>query len=192
MRLFEILLIAVGVSFDIFARIICLSSSYSKIDRKKVAIYGTVFSIWQLIALALGDITIEAIKLTGMTHANSNMLHFIAIVILATLAIWMLVAGIKGENVVECRNDDVSIVSAIKSGLEIGIRTFFVGVAFGAFETDLVIELPVLIFIAIVMTCCGLYIGYRYGYGFRNKAYFIGSAFLIGTDVFVFCNAFGL
>lgn len=190
MEIFEIILIAIGVSFDIFARIICISSSYSKIDYKKMLSHGIVFTLWQLVSLALGYYSIEVITDLKIATENSHILHLIAIVIIITLAIRMIIAGARHDMVVEHRIDTLSVWEIIKSGLAIGIRTYFVGMAFEAFETNFGIEVLLLMVAALLMTYAGLHFGYRYGYEFKNKAYYIGSAFLICAGACVGYQAF--
>lgn len=190
MKLFEIGLVSIGVSFDIFARIICLSSSYARIDYKKMISHIGAFLLWELAALCAGFYSVEGLLIAGATERESTEMKLMAIIILAVLTFRMLSMGIRGERVTESRRDRVSFADVLKSGIAIAIRTYFIGVAFAACNTNLKFELLILLIVALFTIYLGLHVGYRYGYVFRNKAYFLGSAFLLGTDMSILLRFF--
>lgn len=190
MRTFETILIALGMSQEIFARVICESATYAKVDRKKLGLYSLAFAIWEFGALAIGYYTVEAVEYLGIVQPGSQTLHLIAVLIIMGQAINMIRRGIKNEIVLERRRDDISFAELMKANLYFGFRTYLIGIAFDACNSALGIELFSLIVAALLAAISALYIGYRYGYSFKNKAYFIGGALLIGTDIMMSARFF--
>lgn len=190
MRTFETILIALGMSQEIFARVICESATYAKVDRKKLGIYSLAFAIWEFGALAIGYYSVELVEYLGIVQPGSKTLHLVAVLIILSQAINMIRRGIKNEIVLERRRDNISLAELMKANLYFGFRTYLIGIAFDACNSSLGIELFSLIVAALLAAISALYIGYRYGYSFKNKAYFIGSFLLISTDILMSARFF--
>ena len=54
MNLGEVLLIAVGLSLDVFAVVICRGALVARIEKKRLLLLSAVFAVWQVGALVIG------------------------------------------------------------------------------------------------------------------------------------------
>jgi len=186
MNVIEIVLIAVGISLDIFGYTVCQSASYAKLDRKKLGFYSSSFAIWEFFSLVLGYFSVELLIHTQITDSGSQELNLLAVIILLIMAIRMFLVGLRKETIIERRKDDVRLLSIMHNFFFIGLRTYLVGFAFAACETCFGMELLILMIIGILTVLLGLYIGYRYGFEIRNKTYFMGAILLLGMDIIIF------
>ena len=56
LNLGEVLLIAVGLSLDVFAVVICRGALLSRIEKKRLLLLSAIFALWQVGALLAGSL----------------------------------------------------------------------------------------------------------------------------------------
>jgi len=178
MGVFELFFIAVAMSCEIFAKTICESSSYVKVDKNKLLISGFAFGIWEILALILGYYTIDLLIYTGVAKAESSMIYLISVVIMLILSVHLLIIGIKRNIVIEHRLEHIKLMNMLTDNAKIGFRTYLMGIALAACGTNLFMEIGMIMVVSLIIVVGGLYIGYRYGYGSKGKVCCAGAIIL--------------
>lgn len=185
MSLAEIILIAIGLSLDIFAWVLCKSACFSRIDRRKMGALLGAFLCWELLALTTGYYSSHFMMYLGLFHDKRGLswMEFLAVLIFAVLSLRMLRKAIVPERIVERREESLGFQAVLKDTLMILLVTYLAGVAFSACSTNFWIELLILVLVALAMVILGAFIGYHYGFGIRRKAYIVGFCALALADL---------
>lgn len=174
MTLVEVLLFATGMSMEIFAWVVCKSSEYSKIDRRKIGLFSLAFAIWETIALLAGYYGVYLLKKSGLSDNAANTLRLFAIIFLIIFALDFLYRGIKNEPVDEKRSDEVSFGSLMRSLSKISLYTLLESISFSFCDTRFIYVLVIPMSVSIIVTLIALGAGYHYGFEVKSKAYIIG------------------
>ena len=174
MTLLETFLLAVGMSSEIFAWVVCKSSDYSKIDKRKMFLFSLAFAIWEAIALLAGYYGVYIVKRTGISDNAVNVLSFFAIVLFIVFALVFLYKGIKNDPITEKRSDEVSFKVLMRSLGRISIHTFLESVSFSFCDTKFVYVLTIPLVSSVFVTLSALWAGYHFGFEVKSKAYIIG------------------
>ena len=186
MNLAEILIISIGLSFDIFAVTVCVGATLQKIEKKKLVCMGLIFCIWQLIAVGLGFLVARFPVMQTRTSEMQNMWDAFSVIIFLALGVYMFAKGWRKKDFLE-RRGQISYQKAWAAAMMTSLDAFFAGIGFGFLGTEILavgrsLELGTLIF-----ALAGTFVGYRLGYEQRTKAYAIGGIILIiaGIDVII-------
>lgn len=174
MTLLETFLLAVGMSSEIFAWVVCKSSDYSKIDKRKMFLFSLAFAIWEAISLLAGYYGVYIVKRTGISNNAVNVLSFFAIVLFIVFALVFLYKGIKNDPITEKRSDEVSFKVLMRSLGKISIHTFLESVSFSFCDTKFVYVLTIPLVSSVLVTLSALWAGYHLGFEVKSKAYIIG------------------
>ena len=173
MGLFEIILIAIGLSMDAFAVSITLGLSVKKLQVKKVLIPGTYFGIFQAIMPLTG-------YFAGIRFANKiqGSDHWIAFLLLGFIGGKMIKDGFSKEEKTMDENSfrfKTMLLLAIATSIDalvVGITFAFLSV--NIFEAVLIIGLT-----TFCISTGGVITGRRLGAKYELKAEFIGGAILV-------------
>jgi putative Mn2+ efflux pump MntP len=174
MGLFEIILIAVGLSMDAFAVSITLGLSARNLRLKKIIIPGIYFGFFQALMPAIG-------YFVGIYFANKiqNVDHWIAFVLLIFIG---------GKMVKECftkeKNDEMvgcsfNFTKMLVLALATSIDALAVGITFALFAVNILRAIAITGIITFFISIIGVKIGNIFGTKFKSKAEFIGGAVLI-------------
>ncbi len=179
MTILETLLLAAGMSMEIFAWVVCKSSDYSKIDKRKMFLFTLAFGIWEAIALLAGYYGVYLLKRTGLSNNASNMMRLIAIVFFIVFACKFLYKGIKNDQISEKRSDDVSFGVLMKSVGRISLYIFLEGIGLSLCDTPFWSEFTIPLIASLLTAICALWAGYHYGFEVKTRAYIIGFILII-------------
>lgn len=172
MQIYELLLLAVGLSMDAFAVSVCKGLSVEKTSPKHMAIAGLWFGGFQalmpVIGYILGSAFIEYIE---------SIDHWIAFILL----------GLIGFNMIkESRSDDEEEVSN-----SFGFKTMFimavatsidalaVGITFAFLKVNLLFAVSTIGVTTFLFSAAGIKIGSIFGSRFKSKAELAGGMILI-------------
>lgn len=178
MNWLETILVTVGISLDIFAATACKGAQLSKIEKKPLVILSLLFTVWQAAALGIGSATGTFLYRREAREGVANT-KFIAAAIFAVLGLLMLYKAWKNEAILERRNNEYAWKRLTARLALISIGTLAMGVALGFLGTNTVTVLTVILCATVVVVIAGLYVGYRFGYEQKTKAYAVGGALLI-------------
>lgn len=181
MGIFELFLLAVGLSMDAFAVSICKGLSVQKTTIKHMCIAGIWFGGFQalmpFIGYALGSAFTEYIIAVD---------HWIAFVLLGFIGGNMMKEAMGDEDGCECcekESNPFGIKTMFLMAVATSIDALAVGVTFAFLRVDI---LWAITFIGITTFCfsaVGIKIGSIFGSKFKSKAEFAGGLILIGLGI---------
>jgi putative Mn2+ efflux pump MntP len=173
MGLFQIILIAIGLSMDAFAVAITLGLSVKKLKLKHVLITGLLFGIFQGIMPLIG-------YAVGQSFANviQDLDHWVAFVLLGIIGGKMIVDSFSKDK--ENTNENAFILTTmLVLAIATSIDALAVGVTFAFFEINVVMAVLFIGFITFFISMWGVKIGNMFGTKFKSKAEFIGGVVLV-------------
>ena len=178
MNLGEVLLIAVGLSLDVFAVVICRGALLSRIEKKRLLLLSAIFALWQVGALLAGS-------LLGQLSSSSRALKELNVIWRTGSMVIFIIAG-KGRPIQEKCNDDFPVKEMIFLACATSLDAFFAGIGFAFLQTSLLKETISIAVVTVLAVLLGIYTGYRLGYEFRARAYMIGGILLVAAGVELF------
>ena len=172
MKLFEIIVIGIGLAMDAFAVSVCKGLSMKKLDWKKAIIIALYFGIFQALMPVLG-------YFLGSTFSYfvEQIDHWIAFVLLVIIGGNMIKNSTDDEK--EKRNDKVDVKTMVLLAIAISIDALAVGVTFAFFEVNLLLSISIIGIIAFALSVLGVIIGNKFGDKFQNRAELAGGIILI-------------
>ncbi len=188
MSLFELFLIAVGLSMDAFAVAICKGLATGRVKLGQMVIVGLWFGIFQALMPLIG-------YLLGVNFSTliQSVDHWIAFILLSLIGANMIREALGGDE--ECCNEEDSSYS-IRAMLPLAIATSIdalaVGVSFAFLSVDIV---PAVSFIGVctfILSVFGVKIGSVFGLRFKKKAEIAGGVILILMGAKILLEHLGL
>ena len=188
MSLFELFLIAVGLSMDAFAVAICKGLATGRVKIGQMVIVGLWFGIFQALMPLIG-------YLLGVNFSTliQSVDHWIAFILLGLIGANMIREAVGGDE--ECCNEEDSSYS-IRAMLPLAIATSIdalaVGVSFAFLSVDIV---PAVSFIGVctfILSAFGVKIGSVFGLRFKKKAEIAGGVILILMGAKILLEHLGL
>ena len=170
MNIFELFILAIGLSMDAFAVSVCKGLSLGRINAKHMCIAGAWFGGFQALMPLVGYFggRFFADKVTRYSH-------WVAFVLLVFIGAGMIKESKEEEHV----NADMDIKSMFILAVATSIDALAVGVTFAFLKVQII---PAVSFIGIttfVISCAGVLIGNRFGARYKSKAELAGGVVLI-------------
>ena len=172
MKLFEVVIIALGLAMDAFAVSICKGLSMNKFKLKNVIIIALYFGIFQAIMPIIG-------YFLGSTFSVfvKKIDHWIAFILLLLIGGNMIKESTDDE--FDKRNDKVDLKTMIILAIATSIDALTIGITFAFFELNIFQTIIIIGVITFILSALGVIIGNKFGDKFHNKAEFIGGIILI-------------
>lgn len=172
MGLWELFVIAIGLSMDAFAVSICKGLSVRRCSIRHMLICGLYFGLFQgampLIGYLLGSQFESLVTVIA---------PYIAFALLALIGFNMIREAREDDE--ETVDDDFSVKAMIPLAVATSIDALAVGVSFAFLQVSIV---PAVSFIAVTTFCCcviGVKIGSIFGSKYKHGAEFFGGLVLI-------------
>lgn len=184
MRLWELFLLAVGLSMDAFAVSVCKGLSMKKMKWGNAFKAGFYFGIFQALMPLIG-------YFFGSRFQSfiTNIDHWIAFLLLSVIGANMIRESFqKAEEL----DDSFSFRSMLILAVATSIDALAVGVTFAFLNTAIV---PAVSFIGMVTFCfsfAGIKIGNVFGNRFKNKAEILGGIILIFIGIKILLEHLGI
>ncbi len=185
MSLWELFLIAVGLSMDAFAVSVCKGLAVGETKPKHMLICGAYFGIFQalmpLIGYFLGS------QFSSYIEAYD---HWIAFALLALIGGNMIREAFSKEE--EKADAAFNFKSMVVLAIATSIDALAVGVSFACLSVDIV---PAVLFIGVttfVISAAGVKIGGIFGAKFHAKAEFAGGVILVLIGVKILLEHLGV
>ena len=176
MSLFELFLIAVGLSMDAFAIAICKGLSMRDMNHKHALVIGLYFGGFQglmpFIGYVLGVSFQEAITAYD---------HWIAFVLLCIIGGNMIKEALNPDE--ESCDASVAFKDMLVLAVATSIDALAVGVTFAFLRVQII---PAVCFIGIItfmLSVCGVKVGTVFGIRYKSKTEFVGGAILIAIGL---------
>lgn len=188
MSLFELFLIAVGLSMDAFAVAICKGLATGRVKLGQMVIVGLWFGIFQALMPLIG-------YLLGVNFSTliQSVDHWIAFILLGLIGANMIREAVGGDE--ECCNEEdasYSIRAMLPLAIATSIDALAVGVSFAFLSVDIV---PAVSFIGVctfILSAFGVKIGSVFGLRFKKKAEIAGGVILILMGAKILLEHLGL
>ena len=176
MSLFEVFIIAVGLSMDAFAVSVCKGLSTSDVRPLNMLCAGLWFGLFQALMPLIG-------YLLGVNFSSliQSVDHWIAFILLSLIGANMIREAVSSKE--ECEVADTGSSYAFKVMLTLAVATSIdalaVGVSFAFLAVDII---PAICFIGVctfILSAAGVKIGSVFGNRFEKKAEIAGGIILI-------------
>ena len=176
MNIFELFILAIGLSMDAFAVSVCKGLSLGRINAKHMCIAGAWFGGFQALMPLVGYSggRFFADKVTRYSH-------WVAFVLLVFIGAGMSKESKEEEHV----NADMDIKSMFILAVATSIDALAVGVTFAFLKVEIVSAVFFIGVITFVCSAAGVKIGSLFGMKYKSKAELCGGIILIliGTKI---------
>jgi len=179
-NLWELFVIAVGLSMDAFAVSICKGLSVQRLKIRHALICGAYFGLFQAL-MPLGGFLLGA-RFKDLIAAVD---HWIAFVLLAVIGLNMIRESFSKDE--EAMNDSFTVRAMLPLAVATSIDALAVGVTFAFLDIGRRI-VPAVLFIGAItfaLSAAGVKIGHVFGEKYKAKAECLGGVILIlmGTKI---------
>lgn len=176
MNIFELFILAIGLSMDAFAVSVCKGLSLGRINAKHMCIAGAWFGGFQALMPLVGYFggRFFADKITRYSH-------WVAFVLLVFIGAGMIKESKEEEHV----NADMDIKSMFILAVATSIDALAVGVTFAFLKVEIVSAVSFIGVITFVCSVAGVKTGSLFGMKYKSKAELCGGIILIliGTKI---------
>jgi len=173
MKLFEIILIAIGLSMDAFAVSITLGLSVEKPKAKEIITPGVFFGFFQALMPIIGYFagTYFAAKIQEFDH-------WVAFLLLGIIGGNMIKESLSKKEE-EANENSFQFLKLLVLAVATSIDALAIGVTFAFFKINIFKAAIIIGSITFVISMAGVKIGNIFGIKFKSKAEFIGGAVLV-------------
>ena len=186
MTLWELFIIAVGLSMDAFAVSICKGLSVKKVIFGHAAVCGGYFGAFQAIMPVIGFVLGVQFK-----DLITSVDHWIALILLCLIGANMIRESLSKEE--EEMNCSFCFRAMLPLAIATSIDALAVGVTFAIMDIGSKIVFAVLFIgvITFILSAIGVKIGNVFGAKFKAKAEFFGGVVLILMGLKIFLEDLG-
>ena len=179
MGIWELLLLAVGLSMDAFAVAVCKGLSVGKPKPRHYLLIGLWFGGFQALMPTIGFFLGSLFK-SYVDRISS----WIAFVLLVLIGANMIREAFSKETDGE-KNASFAPLAMLLLAIATSIDALAVGVAFAMDDVNIALAAPIIGVTTFLLSALGLRIGSVFGLRYKNKAEFVGGLILIliGTKI---------
>ena len=186
MGIWELLILAIGLSMDAFAVSVCKGLSMEKISLKSAGVVGAWFGGFQALMPLMG-------YLLGSQFSSyiDKIDHWIAFALLALIGLNMIrEAFSKEEN--EAMASSIYFRAMLAPAIATSIDALAVGVTFAFLDVAVVPAVCCIGIITCVLSMVGVKVGSVFGTRYKSKAEFVGGAILVLLGVKILLSHLGI
>ena len=178
MTVVEIGILLFGLSLDVAAVVMCDGATLEKIEKEKVFSICGIFCLWQFAAIMAGNLVSYMLVFWHTGDSVQKVWNQIAGMIFAGIGSCMVYKAWQRRQILE-RRSDIEFRKICKEALITSGQAFFAGIGLGLLDTRMNIVAGILEGVTVFAVIMGIYIGYRFGYEQKTKAYLVGGAMLL-------------
>jgi len=184
MQLWELFVIAVGLSADAFAVAVCKGLSVEKIKNKHSFIVGLYFGGFQALMPLVG-------YFLGYKFQNliTGIDHWLALILLSIIGINMTKESLEDCNELD---NSFSFTSMFPMAIATSIDALAVGITFAFLKVDIVPAVSFIGVVTFILSAIGLLIGNKFGSRFKSKAEMFGGVVLILMGIKIVLEHLGI
>lgn len=171
MGLFELFILAVGLSMDAFAVSVCKGLSVQKLKPKHMLIAGLYFGGFQALMPLIGYLL--GVQFQSLIQQFD---HWIAFVLLSLIGLSMIK---ESREEADELNDSFSFKTMLPLAVATSIDALAVGVTFAFLQVDIVPAVSFIGVITFVLSAIGIRIGNIFGCKYKSRAELAGGIVLI-------------
>lgn len=190
MSIFELFLIAVGLSMDAFAVAICKRLSMRKMNYRHAAVIALFFGGFQALMPLIGWVLGKQFE-----RYITSVDHWIAFILLAIIGMNMIREALGKDDEEEekgCQGDRLDLKELLMMAIATSIDALAVGVTFAFLQVSIVPAVSLIGITTFVLSLIGVSLGRVFGAKFKSKAEFLGGAILILIGVKILLEHLGV
>ena len=190
MSIFELFLIAVGLSMDAFAVAICKGLSMRKMNYRHAAVIALFFGGFQALMPLIGWVLGKQFE-----RYITSVDHWIAFILLAIIGMNMIREALGKDDEEEekgCQGDRLDLKDLLMMAIATSIDALAVGVTFAFLQVSIVPAVSLIGITTFVLSLIGVSLGRVFGAKFKSKAEFLGGAILILIGVKILLEHLGV
>ena len=170
MSVWELLVIAVGLSMDAFSVSVCKGLSVEKVELKHILLCGLFFGIFQAVMPTIG-------YFIGSSFAEyvQKFDHWIAFGLLAYIGFNMIKEARQEEKL----DADFSLKTMTLLAIATSIDALAVGITFAFLKVNLIAAISMIGVITFALSVVGTKIGNKFGDKYESKAELVGGIILV-------------
>jgi len=174
MSIFEVVIIAVGLSMDAFAVSITLGLSANQVRIKECLIPGLYFGIFQALMPLIG-------YFVGIYFSDiiEHFEHWVAFIFLGFIGGKMIKDSFSKDKD-ETHENPFNFVKMLILAVATSIDALAVGITFAFFRINIFLSIGIIGSITLVISMFGVIIGKTVGNRFKSKAELLGGIVLVG------------
>ena len=178
MSVWELLVIAVGLSMDAFSVSVCKGLSVEKVELKHILLCGLFFGIFQAVMPTIG-------YFIGSSFAEyvQKFDHWIAFGLLAYIGFNMIKEARQEEKL----DADFSLKTMTLLAIATSIDALTIGISFAFLDVDLLLSVTSIGLTTFIFSAVGVILGHKIGSKFSSRAEMLGGIVLIilGTKILI-------
>lgn len=182
MKIFELVMIAVGLSMDAFAVAVCKGLSLKHVTTKACTTVSLYFAVFQGVMPLIG-------YTIGAYFAKSIMVvdHWIVFVLLGIIGGKMVKDSFTNQELCQDDNNGLAAKEMLLLAAATSIDALAVGMSFAFLYVNIIVASLFIAIITFSLSFTGVRIGNAFGIRFKARAEFAGGAILIiiGTKILV-------
>ena len=188
MEIALLVMVTIGLSMEFYAVVVCKSALLAKIDTTKLIISCLLIGGWQLVSLAVGNFIGRLLNMYQFTTEHHAMNGLLSMIIFAFIGFHMAKNAWKNESILEKRVNDLKLAQITAISFHFGFYSLITGLALSLMSIPFAQQAVVFTAIILCAVLLGFFVGYRFGYQSKTRAYIIGcvllfdSAFVIGLS----------
>lgn len=172
MGIFDLIIIAIGLSMDAFAVSVCKGLSVRRVQIKHIASVGLYFGGFQALMPLIGYILGKQFE-SMITSVD----HWIAFVLLSIIGGNMIREALNGDE--EEMDDSFSFKTMIPLAIATSIDALAIGVTFAFLQVNIIPAVLIIGVITFGFSAMGIKIGNTFGAKYKSKAELAGGIILI-------------
>jgi len=174
MNLFEIIILAIGVSMDAFAVSICKGITIKENLNKKSVIVGAWFGLFQGIMPLVGFFLINKVS-----HYLDGFKEYVIFALLAYIGINMIIESFKKEDMDDSLKFKEMLVLSIATSLD----ALSVGMTLSLLRVNIFLTVCIIAITTFLFCFIGVKIGSKFGFKYKAKAEIVGGLILIAIGL---------
>lgn len=185
MAWYEILVVSVGLSLDVFTYALYKGAMLSRLDKKQISKMVLLFMGWQSGAMFLGSLISEIPYIAMNYQRTEKLFRAASAVIFFLIGVWLIVRALHMQDPLERREDMFAWKQLCVWAMLTSVDSFLTGIGMGFLNTRVTVQIVQLAIMAAVAVMTGIYAGYRIGCHGRNRVLISGAMIflLAGIDV---------
>ena len=141
MAWYEILIVSVGLSLDVFTYALYKGAMLSKLDKKQILKMTLLFTGWQSGAMLLGSLISELPYIAMNYQRTERLFRAASAVIFFLIAIWLIIRASRMRDPVERREDVFAWKQLCVWAMLTSVDSFLSGIGMGFLDTGVTVQI---------------------------------------------------
>ena len=190
MSLWEVIVVAIGLSLDSFTIAVCRGSNQGDLKKSTAVLVGMIFGGIQVAMLIIGMFVAIFPMLNIRNEKIISMNQWFSAIILFILAFKFFKNAYKENNIYERREEFFGYKGSVTLSLATSLDAFILGIGFGLLQTRIISTVLTLFIITSILVALGLWVGYIMGDRYKKQIDICGGIILLSIGIKVILNYF--